>query len=585
MRSLSSFRSAVVVAALLSTLAANASAQTVTPLFEPGPAVGAVAPARRGGMRTRTVRPRLDILAAAFADRRAPLTLNLFDDVVLELTRLRVDDATTAFRSWIGTSSTDDAVVATLTVGAAGLSGSAMANGVPYALEPTSDGAVVVRELTRVPAGPELPARLPDEVYGIAAAAGTAPDIGHSSIDVLVLYTAAARVQQGGDAPVRAALANAMAVTNAAFQRSGVSASLLTADLREVTFGESASGITDDLTALSPGGAHFAAVESLRLSAGADLVALVVGRVSAAAGCGVAYLGPSPAAIYSVTEAACLSPGQWSFTHELGHNFGADHAPGDPIVSPVVYARGFRDAAVRTLMAYPAAGAPARSLNYSSRVVREPAGTGVPTGNDLQDNARLLQETAAAVAAFTASRFLPDAPVGIETSVVADTVVVRWAAAQSGGPVTSYRLWAGIAPGATTFGPFATTERVAVFTGVRPGRYYVRLRSLGPGGISADSAEAIVDVVCLVPGPGTVVASAAGGAVTLRWSAAAGVGPTRYEVGVGTTPAATEIGVVAVGTLQEATVPAPPGVYYVRVRGVNDCGPGGVSPAVRVVVP
>lgn len=582
MRSSSSFRRALATATVLATLAGiDAGAQ---PLFEPV-AVSGAAPAQRDGERSRTVRPRLDVLAATFSGvADTTLTLNLFDDVVLEVTRLRLDDATASFRTWVGTSQADDTVFASLTTGAAGLSGSATAGGVSYTLHPAGDGAVVIRERPRAEAGPELPARLPPDADGPASLPVVAAADGHhSSADVLVLYTAAARLQQGGD--IRAVLANAVAVTNAAFQRSGVDASLVTADLQEVAFGELAEGIVADLTALSAGGAHFASVDALRRTAGADLVALVVGRASPSAGCGVAYLGPSPSAIFSVTEAACLTPGQWSFTHEIGHNFGADHAPGDPIVSPVEYARGFRDAAVRTLMAYPAAGSPPRSLNYSSRVVREPAGTGVPTGNAAQDNARRLHETAATVSAFTPSRFAPAAPVDIEATVSGDSVTVRWTAAPHGGPVTRYGLEAGTAPGIAAFGPFVTTDLFLVFTGVSPDRYFVRLRSQGPGGISADSVETIVDVPCLVPGPGAIAASMTGALVTLQWSAPPGAGATRYEVGVGTTPAATEIGVFATGTVQQASLPAPAGTYYVRVRGVNGCGPGGVSPAVRVIVP
>ena len=124
----------------------------------------------------------------------------------------------------------------------------------------------------------------------------------------------------------------------------------------------------------------------------------------------MAYLGPSPAAIASVTEEACLFAGQWSFSHEIGHNFGADHAPGDPVVSAVPYARGYRDSQVRTLMAYSAPGTPARSLNYSSSTVREPALTGAPTGNSLQDNGRRLAETVATVAAYATSGPSPEPP-------------------------------------------------------------------------------------------------------------------------------------------------------------------------------
>lgn len=330
-----------------------------------------------------------------------------------------------------------------------------------------------------------------------------------------------------------------------------------------------------------------ATVEAMRAAAGADLVTLVVGRATPSAGCGVAYLGPSPAAIYSVTEEACLFAGQWSFSHEIGHNFGADHAPGDPIVSPVPYARGYRDGNVRTLMAYAAPGTPARSLNYSSSTVREPPLTGGPTGNSLQDNARRLAETAATIAAYATGGPAPETPGALTAAVFGGTVTLTWTPPVTGGAVTGYRLDAGPAPGAASYGPFFTTAPGVAFPNVLPGRYYARVRSLGPGGESAPTADATVDVTtaCAVPGPATISATVSPGTAVLQWFAPQGNGPTSYEVGIGSAPGLLDLGVFAVGTLTAAAVPAPAGRYVVRARGVNACGPGAPSPELLVVVP
>lgn len=588
MRSSSSFRRALRPALLVWLLSITAAhAQSRPPLF--------VAPARdlpapptvAAGARARLVGVRGDLLAAALdaRDDAVPFVLNLFDDVVLDLRRLRVDASTPGYRTWIGTTPADESVVATLTLGPAGLSGSAVASGVAYALAAAGED-VIVRELPAIAPGPELPAR-----RLAAADAAAAPAVlltpGAPRIDVLVLYTPAARQREGGTAAMEATLANAVAVTNAAFERSAVDAALVTAAIRELPYAESADGLVSDLSALADGGPVYAAVEALRVAVGADLVALVVGRPTSALGCGVAYLGPAPTAIYSVTEATCLVAGQWSFSHEVGHNFGADHAPGDPIVSAVPYARGYRDATVRTLMAYPVPGSPLRSLNFSSSTVREPAGSGAPTGNSLQDNARRLAETAAVVSAFTTSVLVPDAPSGILASVSNRTVTVTWSPPATGGPVTGYALDAGLTSGAAVYGPFTTTAHGIVFPGIADGRYYVRLRSLGPGGASITSGDVIVQVgpPCDVPGPARVTAVVGTGQATVQWFAPAGTGETRYELGLGSAPGALDLGVFAVGTLRAATVPAPPGQYFVRARGVNACGPGGVSPELRVVVP
>lgn len=592
MRSPCPCRSALVALALLVVAHGPAAAQSPPPLFSPASRDARVLTQATRAVRARAVTVRADLFAAAIdplSAAEAPFVLNLFDDRTFALRRLRIDTSTPGYRTWIGTGGPADEVVAAITLGPSGLSGGVTAHGVAYALTAMADGTIVVGELPAATAPVELPALLvatrdagPARDYGSVAAAATT-----ARVDVLVLYTPGARTRAGGTAEIQAALANAVAVTNTALQRSAVDAALATVALQEVPYVESSGALTNDLAALAPGGALHDSVEALRAATGADLVAMVVGRPSPSAGCGVAYLGPSPSAIYSVTEEACLFAGQWSFSHELGHNFGADHAPEDPTVSPVSYARGYRDAAVRTLMAYAVPGAPARSLNYSSSVVREPAVTGGPTGNSLQDNARRLAETAAVVAALSAAATPPETPVNVGATVAGATVTVTWTAPTSGGPVQGYVVEAGPAPGSAAYGPFATGSPAVIFPNVLPGRYYTRVRSIGPGGASPPSAELAVDVgpACLVPGPASVSVSVASGVATLHWFAPSGTGVTSYDVGLGSAPGALDLGVFAVGTLTAASVPAPPGRYFVRVRGVNACGPGGPSAELRVVVP
>ena len=126
-----------------------------------------------------------------------------------------------------------------------------------------------------------------------------------------------------------------------------------------------------------------------------------------------------------------------------------------------------------------------------------------------------------------------------------------------------------------------------VFPNVLPGRYYARVRSVGPGGESVPTADVVVDVTtaCAVPGPATIAASVSPGHVVLQWSAPPGNGPTSYDVGIGSAPGLLDLGVFAVGSLTAAAVPAPPGHYVVRARGVNACGPGAPSAELHVIVP
>ncbi len=60
--------------------------------------------------------------------------------------------------------------------------------------------------------------------------------------------------------------------------------------------------------------------------------------------------------------------------------------------------------------------------------------------------------------------------------------------------------------------------------------------------------------------------------VTLTWGAAAGA--TSYVVEAGSASGLANLAVLPVGANPALTVTAPPGTYFVRVRGLNGCGAG-----------
>ena len=414
--------------------AGAALGQAVPSLFvAPARAQDARIAQQAGVVRARRVALRTDLLAAALVatpSPRAPFLLNLFDDVVLTIDRERLERDARGHASWVGAVAGDATSTASLTWNGGTLVGGVVTRGVAYDLATVDDGAVLVRERLPMTGVRELPPRVP--AAGAARLAAGEPMLtAHAAvIDVLVAYTAAARVQAGGAAQMAAAIANALAVTNTAFQRSGVDAVVREAGIIEGSYAEATTPfdpILSDLDAISPGGVASAAVEAARAASGADLVALITGRTGPSI-CGVAWLGPATVAAYSVTEQVCLAAGQWSFSHELGHNFGANHAPGDGGAPPptVPYAQAYREGPVRTLMAYADPGFyHPRILNFSSATVREPMPAGVPTGTSLQDNARRLNETAATVAGYrTAPHPVPPAPEAFAASVSGTTVTL-----------------------------------------------------------------------------------------------------------------------------------------------------------------
>lgn len=89
---------------------------------------------------------------------------------------------------------------------------------------------------------------------------------------------------------------------------------------------------------------------------------------------------------------------------------------------------------------------------------------------------------------------VPLPPEALAATVSGSTVSLSWRLPADSPMATGYRLEAGTAPGgaAVTF-PLDPVEAFSV-AGVPPGRYYVRVRALNVTGVSALSAEIVVDV-------------------------------------------------------------------------------------------
>ena len=129
------------------------------------------------------------------------------------------------------------------------------------------------------------------------------------------------------------------------------------------------------------------------------------------------------------------------------------------------------------------------------------------------------------------------------------------------------------------------------FTNVPAGTYYVRVRGITAGRIGAPSN--VVTVVVSGTGCGTVptaptglTASVVGRSVTLSWAAESGLnGPTTFVIEAGNAPGMANLAVQAIdGTLRGLTVDAPPGRYFVRIRGQNQCGISDASTEIIVEV-
>ena len=226
-----------------------------------------------------------------------------------------------------------------------------------------------------------------------------------SRADVFVIYTDAAVAQAGGETQMADWINWAIADSNAIYASTGIGLTMrLVGTSRATGYIEDAASMANDLYALrDPADGKLDEALPLRNATAADFVALV--RADGGGACGIAWLlGTDPASesyAYSVTALGCFT--NRTFTHELGHNMGCCHAPGDGggCTSGGVfpYSVGHRFNGVsgtqyRTVMAYaPGTRIPRFS---SASVVYD----GTPTGLADRDNAASINITRLTFANF-----------------------------------------------------------------------------------------------------------------------------------------------------------------------------------------
>ena len=191
-------------------------------------------------------------------------------------------------------------------------------------------------------------------------------------------------------APIEARIPLLQAEANDAMQAVGVSnVAIQIVSIVYVTFDSGPDEATLDTLASSQNVAQW------REDAQADLVALITGTVPGGPICGRAS---GIFSVYSATRHDCLD--QFSFTHELGHNFGARHdLDADPTSNPP-FAHGHQDpnGQLRTMMATncPNGFCPRIPFFSADGFTFQ----GIPIGSSTADNARLLGENGPLVAQF-----------------------------------------------------------------------------------------------------------------------------------------------------------------------------------------
>jgi len=252
-----------------------------------------------------------------------------------------------------------------------------------------------------------------------------------STIDVLVLYTPAARQAAGGTTSMQQLVQLGIAETNQGYMNSGVIQRVRLVNTQEINYVESSS-ISQDLTRLRNGDSVLAEALTLRDIYGADLVSLWVDTPEATCGIGYVLSNPSlPASTlasigFSVAERQCAT-GNYTFGHEMGHNMGAHHAKddlnsdGSVPVGAYPYSNGYKNKTgtnrFRTIMAYDA-GCNCPRIDYWSNpnVNFEGLPTGIdPSSPSSAANYLTLNMTMQLVANYRASLAGPP-PGGTDTT-------------------------------------------------------------------------------------------------------------------------------------------------------------------------
>lgn len=215
-------------------------------------------------------------------------------------------------------------------------------------------------------------------------------------IDVLVVYTTATKNVLGGDAQVQTLAQQAVDAANTAYRNSKIRQRIRMVHSTEFVYTESGNSSTD-LSNLRSN----TTIQALRETHKADLVA----EISEVTGvCGIGYLmgtaaGGNQNNAFTVTARSC-AVGNLSFAHELGHNMGSAHNPENGSGGTYAYSFGhWVNGSYRTVMSYVdqcTSGCTRHPYFSNPSVVFMNA----PTGTDLRNNARSINNTADSITAY-----------------------------------------------------------------------------------------------------------------------------------------------------------------------------------------
>ncbi|HET7706158.1 MAG TPA: M12 family metallo-peptidase, partial [Thermoanaerobaculia bacterium] len=415
--------------------------------------------ARRAGVvRSREVAVSLDELEVTDlprgvkVDRRREVTLNLFDDAWFPVRLEAVERDLVGSTVWYGRVTGDPRSSVTIALKEGRMSVSISSDSKRFTVRPLDNGLHEASELR----SDEFPTELdptPTFVADVSSGDVVTNDDG-STWDILVAYTNIVRNAYGSAAAVESLISNAIASTNTAYANSGVTSRVRLVGAMETAYDDRTADFSTTLGRLRNSSDGFMdAIVAQRDAVGADAVSLLVYNPTNNA-CGVGYLMTSPgpafaANAFNVTRDDC-AVGNFSFAHELGHNFGLEHDRNNagPVAS-YTYAFGYQDpfAKFRDIMAYSCPGGCPRLQYFSNPEVTylgRPFGV-LYTEPLAADNRRALNNNAAIISNWrqtvVASISFTDDPLVAGTTVVKAIHINELRMA-----INSKRAAAGLAP-------------------------------------------------------------------------------------------------------------------------------------------
>jgi hypothetical protein len=225
-------------------------------------------------------------------------------------------------------------------------------------------------------------------------------------LDVMFVYTPAARAGAGGVAGITALINSAIAEANDAYTRSGINARLNLVHAAEVAYTESGNAQVDLPRLQNPSDGQMDTVPQLRNQFGADIVCLLTESMASYAGLGYVMPGLNPSFAshaYSVVRRVYAN-GFFVVAHEIGHNLGCMHDrqnSSNAGALPHSYGHRFSAGGVtyRTVMAYD----PGQRIPHFSnpQVTFNGTATGIASGQaNSADNANTINQTAPVAANF-----------------------------------------------------------------------------------------------------------------------------------------------------------------------------------------